>query len=129
MRLPATHQAATLRRATNTPIWVQISWRVLAVLGLLGLAVGVHWFDRAGLRDNFDGEVSFTDIIYFTTISITTTGYGHITPVTDPARLFDALVVTPIRVFVILIFLGTTYDFVLRRTWERWRMAKIQRTL
>lgn len=119
----------TLHRGSRTPIWVQISWRVLAVLALLGLAIGVHWFDREGLRDNVDGVVSFTDIIYFTMISITTTGYGDITPVTDQARLFDALVVTPIRIFVILIFLGTTYNFVLRRTWEHWRMKRIQKAL
>jgi voltage-gated potassium channel len=120
---------ATLRRAGTTPIWLQITWRVLLVIALLGLAIGVHWFDRAGLRDNFDGQVSFIDIVYFTMISITTTGYGDITPVTDRARLFDALVVTPIRVFVILIFLGTAYRFVLRRTWDKWRMRIIQRNL
>ena len=48
---------------------------------------------------------------------------------TDRARLFDALVVTPIRVFVVLIFIGTAYNFVLKKTWDRWRMALIQRNL
>jgi voltage-gated potassium channel len=129
MRTGAALSPMTLHRASTTPVWVQISWRVLAVVALLGLAIGVHWFDREGLRDNVDGAVSFTDIIYFTMISITTTGYGDITPVTDQARLFDALVVTPIRIFVILIFLGTTYNFVLRRTWEHWRMRRLQKML
>ncbi len=129
MRVPPPHRQPTLRRASTTPVWVQLGWRIFAVLALLGLAIGVHWFDRAGLRDNFDGHVSFSDIVYFTMISITTTGYGDIAPISDSARLFDALVVTPIRVFVILIFVGTTYQFVLRRTWERWRMSKIQQTL
>lgn len=119
----------TLRRASQTPIWAQIAWRVLAVFALLGLAVSVHWFDRTGLRDNYDGTVSFLDVIYFTMISITTTGYGDIAPVSERARLFDALVVTPIRVFVVLLFIGTTYQFVLRRTWDRWLMARIQRNL
>lgn len=119
----------TLGRKSSTPVWIQIGWRVLIVLALVGMAVAVHWFDRAGLRDNYDGDVSLTDIIYFTMISITTTGYGDIAPVTDRARLFDALIVTPIRVFVVLLFIGTAYTFVLRRTWDKWRMAKIQRTL
>lgn len=119
----------TLRRPSSTPVWLQIGWRVLLVLALIGLAVGVHWFDRDGLRDNADGEISFVDIVYFTMISVSTTGYGDIVPVTEQARLFDALVVTPIRVFVVLIFLGTAYSFVLRRTWEKWRMSIIQRTL
>ncbi|RXZ32298.1 potassium transporter TrkA [Sphingomonas desiccabilis] len=118
-----------MRRASQTPIWAQIAWRVLAVLALLGLAISVHWFDRAGLRDNYDGVVSFVDVIYFTMISITTTGYGDIAPVSERARLFDALIVTPIRVFVVLLFIGTTYQFVLRRTWDRWLMGRIQRNL
>lgn len=120
---------ATLKRRSSLPIWISIAWRVLAVIGLLALAIGVHWFERDGLRDNLDGEVSFLDIVYFTSISITTTGYGDIVPVTTSARMFDALVVTPIRVFVVLLFLGTAYNFVLRRTWEKWRMALIQRNL
>ncbi|MFV0623173.1 potassium channel family protein [Sphingomonas sp. ac-8] len=119
----------TLRRRSQTPVWAQILWRVLAVLALLGMAVSVHWFDRSGLRDTYDGEVSFLDVIYFTMISITTTGYGDIAPVSERARMFDALVVTPIRVFVVLLFIGTTYQFVLRRTWDRWLMARIQRNL
>jgi len=47
----------------------------------------------------------------------------------DRARMFDALVVTPIRVFVVLIFLGTAYNFVLKRTWDRWQMKLNQRNL
>lgn len=120
---------ATLKRKSTLPVWVSISWRVLAVLGLLALAIGVHWFDREGLRDNYDGHISFVDIVYFTMISITTTGYGDIAPVTERARLFDALVVTPIRVFAVLLFIGTAYNFVLKRTWDKWRMALIQRNL
>ncbi|RHW17133.1 potassium transporter TrkA [Sphingomonas gilva] len=119
----------TLRRAPTTPVWVSIGWRVLFVLALVGVAITVHWLDRAGLRDVYDGEVSFADVIYFTMISITTTGYGDIAPVTERARLFDALIVTPIRVFVILLFVGTAYSFVFRRTWDKWRMTLIQRNL
>lgn len=119
----------TLKRASTTPVWVSIGWRVLFVLGLVGIAIAVHWFDRAGLRDNYDNQVSFSDVIYFTMISITTTGYGDIAPVSERARLFDALIVTPIRVFVILLFVGTAYSFVFRRTWDKWRMTLIQRNL
>ncbi len=117
---------AILRQSSPLPVWASILWRVIAVLTLVGIAVAVHWFDRDGLRDNYDGQVSFADVIYFTMISITTTGYGDIAPVTERARLFDALIVTPIRVFVVLLFIGTTYQFVLRRSWERWRMAFLQ---
>lgn len=120
---------ATLKRKSTLPVWVSITWRVLAVIGMFVLAIGVHWFDRSGLRDNYDGHVSFADVVYFTMISITTVGYGDIVPVTNEARLFDALVVTPIRIFAVLLFIGTAYNFVLKRTWDKWRMALIQKNL
>ncbi|MBA4761230.1 TrkA family potassium uptake protein [Sphingomonas sp.] len=125
-RIP--HHAALRRKSSISP-WVSIAWRIAAVLGLYAFAVAFHWFDREGLRDNFDDHISFLDIIYFTMISITTTGYGDIVPISPGARMFDALVVTPIRIFVILIFIGTTYQFILKRTWDRWRMAQIQKML
>ena len=34
--------------------------------------------------------------------------------------------VTPIRLFVWLIFLGTAYEFLLKHIWENWRMSRIQ---
>ena len=118
-----------LRRKSGLPIWVQIGWRVALVMGLLLFAIVVHWLERDGLKDNFDNQVSFVDVIYFTMISITTTGYGDVVPIADHTRMFDALVVTPIRIFFILIFIGTAYTFVFRRTWDKWRMAKLQKTL
>ncbi|MDP9413061.1 MAG: potassium channel family protein [Pseudomonadota bacterium] len=119
----------TLRRKSPLPVWAQIGWRAGLVLGLLLLALAVHWLERDGLKDSHDGHVSLIDVIYFTMISITTTGYGDIVPISDEARMFDALIVTPIRIFFVLIFIGTAYTFVFRRTWERWRMEWIQRTL
>ncbi len=128
-RHPRGPEHVTLRRKSPLPVWVQIGWRVGLVFALLGFAVAVHWFERDGLRDNHDGQVSFVDVIYFTMISITTTGYGDVVPVTDRTRLFDAIVVTPIRIFFVLIFIGTAYTFVLRRTWDRWQMTRLQRSL
>ena len=119
----------TLRRKSPLPIWAQIGWRAGLALGLLLLAVAIHWFERAGLKDSYDGNVSFLDVVYFTMISITTTGYGDIVPVAPHTRLYDALVVTPIRIFFVLIFIGTAYTFVFRRTWDKWRMKRLQRTL
>ncbi|QJB70351.1 potassium channel family protein [Parasphingorhabdus halotolerans] len=119
----------TLKRESRLPIWLDVTLRVGFVLFLIGAAIAVHYFDRNGLQDSYDGDVSLIDVIYFTMISITTTGYGDIAPVTERARLFDALVVTPIRIFVVLIFVGTAYNFVLKKTWDRWRMKLIQSNL
>jgi voltage-gated potassium channel len=96
---------------------------------LIGVLILFHWLEREGLKDNHDGHVSFLDVIYFTMISATTTGYGDIVPVTNNTRLFDALVVTPIRIFFLLVFIGSAYLFVAKRTWERFIMKRIQRSL
>lgn len=106
-----------------------IAWRVAALLGVILVMIAFHWLERHGLRDNLDGHVSFADVVYFTMISATTTGYGDIVPVTDRARMFDALVVTPIRIFFILILAGTAYTFFIRRTWHRFLMQRIQKNL
>lgn len=103
--------------------------RGLLVAVLMFIALAGHMFDREGLRDNIDNDVSVTDVIYFTAITVATVGYGDIVPVTDRARMFDTFIVTPIRLFIWLIFLGSAYDFIFKRLWDRWRMQKIQREL
>lgn len=128
-RPPQRDTGVRLRRRSDTPAWVSVAWRVALAFGLISIALAVHWFDRDGLRDNVDGAISFVDVLYFTMITVTTVGYGDIVPVTPQSRLFDTFVVTPIRLFVWLIFLGTAYDFLFKRVWERWRMSVIQNGL
>ena len=118
-----------LRRAVNVPVWGDLSIRLGLALLLLGIVVLIHWWDRGGLADAVDGDVSFLDVVYFTMISVTTTGFGDITPVTDRARLVEAVIVTPIRFAVFFIFVGTAYNFIIKRSWEKWRMARIQDNL
>ena len=119
----------TLRRRSRITGWFQLGWRIAAAIGLIGILILFHWLEREGLRDNYDGHVSLLDVIYFTMISATTTGYGDIVPVTERTRLFDALIVTPIRILFLLFFIGTAYLFVARRTWEKFIMKRIQRSL
>lgn len=118
-----------LRRASKVPVWADVSGRLGLALALIGFVILIHWFDRDGLRDQLDGQVSFLDVVYFTMISVTTTGFGDIVPVTDRSRLIEAVIVTPIRVAVIFIFVGTAYSFVIKRSWDKWRMARIQEKL
>lgn len=118
-----------LRRPSPLSPLASLAVRLLAVLALFAIAMSVHWFDRDGLKDNIDGHVSFTDVIYFTAITVTTVGYGDIVPVSDQARMFDTFVVTPIRIFVWLIFLGTAYTYVLKHGLDRLRMRLIQQNL
>jgi voltage-gated potassium channel len=118
-----------LRRQSQLSDWAQFGIRMALLFGLLAFIVIIHWIERDSFRDNHDGSMSFADIIYFTMISATTTGYGDIVPITERARLFDALVVTPVRIFFILILAGTAYTFVIKRTWNRWLMQRLQNTL
>jgi voltage-gated potassium channel len=103
--------------------------RAATVLIMFALVIAVFWFDRDGLRDNHDGSISFSDVVYFTMVSVTTVGYGDVVPVTRQARLVDALLVTPIRLFIWLIFVGTAYQLVLQRLIEDFRMRRLQARL
>lgn len=97
---------------------------VPALLRRIGLAASlivvvavILWWDRDGLRDNAHPgrPLGFGDVFYFTVVSLTTVGYGDITPVTDEARLINAVLLTPIRVFLWALFLGTAYELTLLR--------------
>jgi len=103
--------------------------RGILVVALLALVIAIFWFDRDGLKDNIDGHVSFPDILYFAMITVTTVGYGDIVPISHAARLIDAFAVTPIRVFIWFIFLGTAYEFVVQKIVEDYRMNRIQKSL
>lgn len=118
-----------LQRPERIGPGASLALRALLVAILIGIALIGHWTDREGLRDNSDQHVSALDVVYFTAMTVSTVGYGDIVPVTDRARLFDTFVVTPIRLFIWLIFLGTAYDFVFKHIWDRWRMQKIQQQL
>jgi len=103
--------------------------RATLVLAMFALVLAIFWFDRDGLHDSYDETISFGDVVYFTMVSVTTVGYGDIVPVTRQARLIDALLVTPIRLFIWLIFVGTAYQLVLQRLIEDFRMRRLQARL
>ena len=100
--------------------------RLIMALVLIGLVTAVAYADRAGYKD-VDGSVSLLDCIYYSTVSITTTGYGDIVPVSDSARLLTTFVVTPLRVLFLILLVGTTLEFLAsatranlrRRIWRR----------
>lgn len=103
--------------------------RLLLVFLLFCFVFTLLWADREGLRDQADGELSFSDVVYFTMITVTTVGYGDIVPVSTRARLLDALVVTPVRFGIWFLFLGTAYQLIIRQYMEEYRMAKLQANL
>ncbi|MBW3624310.1 MAG: potassium channel family protein [Armatimonadetes bacterium] len=111
---------------------------VPSLLRRVGLAVGLIvaisfllWFNRAGLQDNThpDRPLGFTDVFYFTVVTLTTVGYGDIIPVTPEARLVNAILLTPIRVFLWVLFLGTAYELILERYRERVQLEQLQKRM
>ncbi len=122
-------QFRPIRRQVKLPVWGDLGIRAGLAFLLIALVIAIHWFDRTGLKDNHDNVVSFLDVVYFTMISITTTGFGDIAPISDRSRLIEAVIVTPVRIAVLFIFVGAAYDFVIKRSWEKFRMARIQEQL
>ncbi|MEU8251508.1 NAD-binding protein [Nonomuraea sp. NPDC048916] len=92
---------------------------VLAMFALVAM-------DLDGYRDNADGGVSLLDALYYVTVSISTTGYGDITPVSAEARIVNIVAVTPLRIAFLVVLVGTTLEVLTKRTRdairiERWR--------
>jgi voltage-gated potassium channel len=90
----------------------RIARRLLYALLVLAAAVLVVYLERDGYRD-VDSEpttLSLLDCIYYATVSLSTTGYGDITPVTDHARLMNVLLITPLRVLFLIVLVGTTVE-------------------
>ncbi len=107
----------------HSPLHI-ISLRLLIVVSLVGIVMLTFWLERGSLRDASDGVVSFIDVVYFTMVTVTTVGYGDIVPVGNRARLLDAFLVTPIRLSIWLLFLGTTYELVMQRVVQEWRARR-----
>jgi voltage-gated potassium channel len=64
--------------------------------------------------------------LYYSTVSVTTTGYGDIVPVTPSARMVTTLVVTPLRVAFLVLVVSTTVEILTARSRHvirvsRWR--------
>ncbi|MEE2035047.1 potassium channel family protein [Rhodococcus chondri] len=85
-----------------------IARRIGYALTALAIAVVVVYLGRGGYRDVQDTPLSLLDCIYYATVSLSTTGYGDITPLTPQARMINILVITPLRVFFLIVLVGTT---------------------
>ena len=95
-------------------------------VGILVFTVLLVWFDRDGYNDANDPTTrsSFVDAIYYTTVTLSTTGYGDIAPVTDRARLINAFVITPLRIAFLVLLIGTTLEVLASQGREMFRVAR-----
>jgi voltage-gated potassium channel len=90
--------------------------RMAAAIALMVFVTLIAYLGRDGYRDNNGTPVGLLDALYYATVSITTTGYGDITPVTDGARLATTFLVTPARILFLIILVGTTIEVLAERT-------------
>lgn len=127
---PTSRPLGLLRLPEQSPSRALFKRIALAVALIVAVSLGL-WLDRDGLRDNIhpDRPIRFVDVFYFTVVSLTTVGYGDIVPTTGFARFINAVVLTPIRLVVWAIFLGTAYELVLLRTREGFRLKQMRKSL
>ena len=115
----------SLPERTRSPWW-ELSRRVLLAIGILVGTVLLVYLDRTAYRDNNDptGLVSLGDAIYYTTVTLSTTGYGDIAPVEPHARMINAFVITPARIAFLVLLIGTTLEVLASQGREMFRVAR-----
>ncbi len=85
-------------------------------------------------RDGYNGIDTFVDALYYSTVSLSTTGYGDVSPISQHARLINTLVVSPLRVIFLVLLVGTTLSVLTeesRKTLQirRWRKRMRNHTI
>jgi voltage-gated potassium channel len=110
---------------TRSPWW-ELGRRVLMAVSILVGTVLLVYLDRDGYRDGNDptNTISWTDAIYYTTVTLSTTGYGDIAPVSDQARLVNAFVITPARIAFLVLLIGTTLEVLASQGREMFRVSR-----
>jgi voltage-gated potassium channel len=99
---------------------------MLLAVGLLAVSAVIVYLGRNGYRDAaHPGQpLSVLASVYYATVTLSTTGYGDIVPVSDSARLVNTVLITPIRVIFLIVLVGTTLEVLTERTRMNWRIAR-----
>lgn len=109
----------------------RIGRRLLYALAALLATVLVVYLDRDGYRDVDSGPttLSLLDCFYYATVSLSTTGYGDITPLTDRARLMNVLLITPLRFAFLIVLIGTTVETLTAASRQALRIQRWRNTV
>src|SRR5688572_610481 len=100
--------------------------------GILVGTVLLVYFDRHAYVDNNDlpdRGVGLIDSIYYTTVTLSTTGYGDIAPVEPHARLINAFVITPARIAFLVLLIGTTLEVLASQGREMFRVSRWRKNM
>lgn len=101
----------------------RILQRFALAIGLIVLVALLAYFGRDGYVDAAEDDISLIDAFYYSTVSITTTGYGDVRPESDGARLATTLIVTPARILFLILLVGTTLEVLAVRTRTAYRIT------
>ena len=121
----SSHGHVVLPEPTRSPWW-SLSRRLLLGIAIIVFTVMLVWLDGDGYKDNNDptGKVNLVDAFYYTTVTLSTTGYGDIAPVSPGARLVNAFVVTPLRIAFLVLLIGTTLEVLATQGRRQLRIAR-----
>lgn len=115
----------------RSPVW-ELSRRLIMAIALLSFTVALVYLDRHNYRDANDPpffRVDLVDAIYYTTVTLSTTGYGDIAPVSSGARLINAFVITPLRIAFLVLLIGTTIEVLATQGRELLRVARWRKNM
>ena len=113
----------SLPERSRSPWW-ELGRRLLLALAIMTSVVMAVYFDRHGYTDNADGSVDLLDAVYYTTVTLSTTGYGDIAPVSDFARMVNAFYITPARIAFLVLLIGTTLEVLASQGRDMIRVAR-----
>jgi voltage-gated potassium channel len=74
------HSGVRLAHTEESPAR-QVWRRVVIASVVLVTTVAIVYLDRGGYRDNSGGDISVLDATYYATVTLSTTGYGDMSPV------------------------------------------------
>jgi voltage-gated potassium channel len=117
--------------ASKRSPWWELTRRLILAIAILGCTVALVYFDRGGYKDNADptGRVDLIDSIYYTTVTLSTTGYGDIAPSDSHSRLINAFVVTPLRIAFLVLLIGTTLEVLATQGREMFKITRWRRSM
>ena len=115
--------------SADRPAAAKIGERLAYSLALVVFVALLTYLGRKGYIDPEDDSVSLLDAFYYATVSITTTGYGDVRPVSDEARLVTTLLVTPARILFLILLVGTTLEVLTEHTRQAFRVGRWRRRL
>lgn len=104
--------------------WVSLLTRVLVSVSALMASAIIVYSEAESYHDANGDGISFLDAIYFSTVSLSTTGFGDIYPVTDSARLVNTVVITPLRFIFLSVLVSTTVEALSKRGREALRVSR-----